>query len=175
MNATLGGVLASCGCPSPTYTPSECVLTFDLFEGQAGENGTSSPLASNYLLPTPLNTVSTMQVPQLAITDVEDNREWGGPGSFNVTLTAVGLPVAFVWIESLLCCGHFSTNGFLMTISPMIVTYYPGEDARGWAWAARDAAAAGKGGDGISPGQFAASLSIWSLAETAGGYVNVGG
>ena len=97
--------------------------------------------------------------PGLAINDVVARGDGSG---FNVTITAARLPAAVVWLESLLCCGYFSDNGFLMVTSPLTLTYTSLPDARGWA----HTPPAGSERD-VSAGQFAASLSIWSLWDTA--------
>ena len=157
--ATLQGTLDGCGCGAPR-TPAQCVLTVDAYASKS--RSPASLLGSNHLYVAPLNTVTDMRDPQLTIVDVVAS---GVEGGFVVTLTAASLPVAEVWIESLLCCGSWSDNGWLMTASPAVLVYTPRPDARGWAH---------PGADGnVTVGQFAASLSVWSLVDTAGGYSGV--
>ena len=103
-----------------------------------------------------------MRNPQLEITNVEAASK---QGSFLITITAAVLPVQNVWIESLLCCGHFSSNNFLMLLSPMTLIYTPGADTRGWKWAPPQGTELN-----VTAGQFAASLSIWSLFDTVDAY-----
>jgi hypothetical protein len=155
-NSTLATALSLCGCSDPI----DCVLTVSVF------NSTSADpeflLAENWLNPVPLNDVKTMRNPQLQITNVES---FSTPGSFLVTITAAVLPVQNVWLESLLCCGFFSSNNFLMSKSPLTLLYSPNADTRGWIHAPSPGSEFN-----ITSGQFAASLSIWSLYDTVDGY-----
>lgn len=156
-NDSLAGALAACGCAGATAA-SECVLT-----AEAWDDSGAAParLANAWFFPAPLKSVSTMRDPHLAVTDVSPTP--GVPGGFNVTITAAALPVAAVWLESLLCCGRFSDNGFLMTSSPLTLQYSPGADARGWAHAPPPGAETR-----VTAGQFAASLTVSSLLDMAG-------
>lgn len=156
--ASLADALASCGC-GPPRAPAECVIAADVFNASTADP--AARVASNWLHPVPLNQVSTMREPGLAVVAVEAR----GGGAFDVTLTARALPVANVWVESLLCCGWFSDNNFLMLESPRVLRYTPGADARGWAHAPPPGAERN-----VSAGQFAASLSVWSLWDTVSGY-----
>lgn len=155
---SLAAALGACGCtPAAGLPPSACVLTLDVYNGTAADG---APLGSNWLFPTPLKAVTTMVDPGLAIADVVPVP--GTPGAFDVTLTAARVPAAGVWVESLLCCGHFSDNGFLLTATTRVLRYTPGDDARGWAHAPPPGAHAN-----VTAGAFAASLSVWSLWDTA--------
>ena len=153
-NSTLGAVLASCGCADA----AACLLA-----GEAWDVGGDAPtlLAAATLFPTPLRDVTTMRDPGLRIADVAPLP--GTPGGFAVTLTAQRLPAAGVWIESLLCCGRWSDNDFVMIQSPLTLTYAPAADTRGWAHAPPPGAEAN-----VTAGQFAASLAVWSLLDQAG-------
>ena len=156
--SSVSGALASCGCAGPAAA-TECVLTAEAFDDSGGP--AAAPLADAWFFPAPLKAVSTMRDPGLAIADVAPTP--GVDGGFAVTLTAARLPAAAVWLESLLCCGRFSDNDFLMTTSPLTLFYTPGADARGWAHAPPPGSERN-----VSAGQFAASLSVISLLDTAG-------
>jgi len=157
-NSTLAGVLSLCGCVDPV----DSVLSVSVFNSSSADPQTL--LAENSLNPVPLNAVHTMRNPQLQIINVEAA---SNPGSFLITITAAVLPVQNVWIESLLCCGYFSQNNFLMFSSPMTLLYNPGADSRGWKWAPPPGSELN-----VTSGQFAASLSIWSLFDTVDAYSN---
>ena len=156
-NMSLADALASCGCAGAAAA-EECVLA-----AEAWDDAQSPPalLAASSFYPSPLRSVTTMRDPGLAVAAVEPIA--GAPGAFNLTLTAARLPAAAVWLESMLCCGRFSDNDFLMTSSPVFVTYTPGADARGWAHAPPPGAERN-----VTAGQFAASLVVLSLLDTAG-------
>jgi hypothetical protein len=159
INGTLlSEALTGCGCVSPKYAASDCMLSVAAYNASTPD--TTFLLGTNELYPTPLKDVVSMRDPQLAITDVVHVA--GSPGAFTVTLTAAHLPVAAVWIESLLCCGFFSANAFLMTEAEVVLTYTPLADARGWV----HTPPAGSEFN-VTEGQFAASLSLWSLWDTA--------
>lgn len=160
----LSDALTACGCALPKYAPADCVLSVAAFNASTADAG--ALLSENVLYPAPLRDVTTMRDPHLAVADVVPVP--GAPGAFDVTLTAQHLPVAAVWLESLLCCGHFSANAFLMTQPVVILRYTPLPDARGWAHAPPPGAELN-----VTAGQFASSLSLWSLWDT-GGY-GVGG
>jgi hypothetical protein len=160
-SSTLADALAACGCGAPR-APAECVLTAAVFNTSAPGAG-AVPLARTWLLPVPPRAITTMRDPQLRVTAVAAVA--GAPGAFEVTLEAAALPVANVWLETLLCCGHFADNNFLMTESPLVVGFVPGADARGWAHAPPPGAERS-----VTPGQFAASLSVASLFDTVAGY-----
>jgi hypothetical protein len=157
-NSTLATALSLCGCDDPV----DCILSVAVFNSSSADPQTL--LAENSLNPVPLNAVHTMRNPQLEITNVEAASK---QGSFLITITAAVLPVQNVWIESLLCCGHFSSNNFLMLLSPMTLLYTPGADTRGWKWAPPQGTELN-----VTAGQFAASLSIWSLFDTVDAYSN---
>ena len=160
INGTLlSETLFECGCVYPKYSASDCMLSVAAYNASTPDS--TLLLGSNALYPTPLKDVVSMRDPQLAITDVVHIA--GSPGAFTVTLTAAHLPVAAVWIESLLCCGYFSANAFLMTESEVVLAYTPLADARGWAHTPPAGAELN-----VTAGQFAASLSVWSLWDTAG-------
>lgn len=144
VNTTLTDALGRCGCPAP----DQCVITVDVFNS-------STLLDTNWLYVAPLRNVTTMVDPGLAITDVVAVF----PGTFDVTITASHVPAAGVWIESLLCCGHFSDNGFLLTAPTVTLRYEPSPDSRGWAHTPPPGSELN-----ITAGQFAASLSVWSTA-----------
>ena len=80
--------------------------------------------------------------------------------AFEVTVEASALPVPAVWLETLLCCGRWSSNGGLLTRSPATLTYYFVPDTRPAPWDASPR--------NITAGQLAASLSVFSLWDTAG-------
>jgi hypothetical protein len=104
-----------------------------------------------------------MRDPRLRVTDVAPVP--GAPGAFDVALAADALPAAGVWLESTLCCGRFSDNNFLLTRPTATLRWFPGADARGWAHAPAPGAETN-----VTAGQFAASLSVWSLYDVAAGY-----
>jgi hypothetical protein len=154
-NSTLAATLQACGAGASAL--ADVVVSVAAFNGSTS----ASPLlARNWLFPVSLNKVSTMRDPGLAISDVVSVP--GVPGAFDVTLTAQNLPVASVWLESLLCCGSFDDNAFLLTESPRTIRYTPRADARGWAHAPAPGSEAL-----VTEGQFAASLTLVSLADTA--------
>ena len=157
LNTTLGAALSACGCGG--RSPAECVLVVEAFN--ASEPGAALPLASSFLHPVPPRAIAGLRDPQLRVTDVAAVA--GAPGAFDVTLAAGAPPAANVWLESLLCCGHWSDNNFLMTQAARVLRYTPGGDARGWAHAPPPGAELN-----VSEGQFAASLSVASLWDTAG-------
>ena len=154
-NSTLAATLAACGAGASALA--------DVVVSVAAYNGSTAAdplLARNWLFPVSLNKVTTMRDPGLAISDVVGVP--GSPGAFDVVLRAQNLPVAAVWLESLLCCGSFDDNAFLLTESPRTIRYTPRADARGWAHAPAPGSETL-----VSEGQFAASLSVVSLADTA--------
>ena len=155
--SSLAAALASCGCAGASAA-TDCVLAAEAFD-----DGGAQPalLAKSWFYPAPLRAVTSMRDPGLAVSDVSPTP--GVPGGFSVTLTAARLPAAAVWLESLLCCGRFSDNDFLMTVSPTTVLYSPGADARGWAHAPPPGSERN-----VTAGQFAASLSVSSLLDLAG-------
>jgi hypothetical protein len=159
-NGTLADALASCGCGAPR-APAECVLTAAVFNATTADAG--ALLARTWLLPVPPRDVTTMRDPGLRVSAVDPVA--GAPGAFAITLEADALPVASVWLETLLCCGHFADNNFLMTESPLVIGFAPGADARGWAHAPPPGAEFK-----TTAGQFAASLSVWSLYDSVAGY-----
>jgi hypothetical protein len=161
--SSLQSLLDGCGCSAAAgLGPEDCVVTYSVGAGAAPSAG--SIVASNWLYPAPFTQVRGMKDPQLTITDVVPAPAPAAPGSFAVTIAASGgVPAATVFVESLYCCGHFSDNAFLMTQSSVTLVYTPAPDPRGWAWASNVTADASN----ITAGQFAASLSIWSLYDTA--------
>lgn len=82
--------------------------------------------------------------------------------SFNVTIEATALPVPAVWLETLLCCGRWSANGALLARSPAVITYFYVPDTRAAPWGDN------ANSSNITAGQLAASLSVFSLWDTAG-------
>lgn len=82
--------------------------------------------------------------------------------AFDVTLEAAVLPVASVWLETLLCCGRWSANAMLLAHSPATLTYYYVPDTR--TQLLRESPPP----QNITAGQLAASLSVFSLWDTAG-------
>jgi len=165
-STNIADALASCGC-TDTAAVVECAITVDIFNSSSRKNLGAS-LAHNWLLPAPMNQVETMRKPNLKIIDVlpmGSPYHHESPGAFIITITASALPVANVWLESLLCCGFFSDNNFFMSESPKVLLYTPSPDARGWA----HAPPAGQEKN-MTAGQLAASLSIWSLWDTVVGY-----
>ena len=154
----MADTLSACGCTAP-LSAAHCVLDVAAFNGTASTG--AIPLGATWLFPAPLRNVTTMVDPELAITEVVEIP--GEPGAFDVTLTAARLPVAVVWIESLLCCGHFSDNAFLLTENVRTLRYTPSPDSRGWAHTPAPGTELN-----VTAGQFAASLSVWSLYDTAG-------
>ena len=157
INSTLGVSLESCGCGAP-LAPAECILVVAAFNSSTASD--ASRLARGVLLPVPPRAFQGMRDPGLLITDVATVPD--APGAFDVTLTAAVLPAANVWLESLLCCGYFSDNNFVMTDASLVLRYTPLPDARGWAHAPPQGAELN-----VTAGQFAASLSIMSLWDTA--------
>ena len=157
-NSTLGSALAGCGCAAPGHRPEECVLVVEAFNASSAEAG--ERLARAFLHPVPPRAIAGLRDPQLRISDVQAVQ--GAPGAFDVTLVAGALPAANVWLESLLCCGHWSDNNFLLTEAEVVLRYTPGGDARGWAHAPPPGAELN-----VTAGQFAASLSVASLWDTA--------
>lgn len=79
-----------------------------------------------------------------------------------MTVEAAALPVPAVWLETLLCCGRWSANAVLMARSPATLTYYYVPDTR--------VPSKGQGPPprNVTAGQLAASLSVFSLWDTAG-------
>jgi hypothetical protein len=153
----LADALASCGCAGADAATT-CLLA-----AEAWDDGGAQPalLAAADFYPAPLRSITTMRDPGLAVADVQPTP--GVPGGFAVTLTAQHLPAAGVWVESLLCCGRWSDNDFVMLDSPHTLTYAPGADARGWAHTPPPGAETE-----VTAGQFAASLAVWSLLDMAG-------
>ena len=153
--ANLAAAFVSCGCTGPI---AECVMSVSAFNSSTPSD--ANFLGNNVVFPVALKKVNTMVDPGLAITEV--TAVPGEPGAFTVEVTAVHLPAAAVWLESLLCCGYFNDNSFFMTTSPVTLKYTPLADARGWAHAAAPGAE-----KNVTAGQFAASLSVWSLWDTS--------
>jgi hypothetical protein len=123
-------------------------------------------LAENFHYIWPPRNATGLSDPGLTITDVktlppEPTGPNAGLQAFAVTVAAAALPVPTLWLETLLCCGRWSTNGVFLGRSPANFTYYHIPDTRPPPWGA-------SGGDNITAGQLAASLSIFSLWDTAG-------
>lgn len=131
------GVLDAAGGCSPL---TDCTLAYAAYVGSP-----RALLGDNFLFLTPMANVSTTRDPGLSITGVMAVPD--SLGQFAVTYAAAALPAAAVWLESLLQ-GYFSDNAQLMTSSPVTVTFTAANAS-------------------ITPGELAASLSIWSLWDVA--------
>jgi hypothetical protein len=138
---------------------SDCVLTVAAYNGSCSSSkgeGAYPLLDDNFLFLGPFTNVTTMRDPRLTITDVEAAPDLG-PLAYRVSYAAAGpLPAALVWLQSQYT-GHFDdSNGRVLTAPSATAVFRldPSES----------------GGGTITPGQLAASLSIWSLFDVSAEY-----
>lgn len=135
-SSPLPQVLSATGCPAP----NACVLILDVIAGD------SSVIAHNFLFLSRMNLVTTLKDPGLSVASVDKT----GPLEFAVSVAAVSVPAAVVWLETPLQ-GRWSDNNFLMT-EPRLQLAFFADDLN------------------VTAQQLEASLSLWSLFDTSSTY-----